>query len=79
MDDVGVAGMVRIGEAFRRLASQPERQTYTIVVTTDRFFPSWARVIDLNYGLRKHHPAPSLAAAMALMDRLEARTPDDSD
>ena len=72
IDDVGVEGMVRIGETFRRLAREPERPTWTVVVTTDRYFTNWARVIDLNYGARKHQGAPSLAAAMLLMDRLEA-------
>lgn len=72
IEDVAVDGMARIGEVFRRLAREPERQTWTIVVTTDRFFPSWARVIDLNYGARKHLSAPSLDAALTLMDRLEA-------
>lgn len=73
MDDVDVAGMVRIGEAFRRLGNHPGEGTYTIVITTDRFFASWGRVIDLNYGGRRHHAAPTLAAAVALLDRLEAR------
>lgn len=77
MDDVGVEGMVRIGQAFRQLAQEPERRTWTIVVSTDRYFASWARVIDLNYGVRRHHAAPSLPAAMALMDRLEAGEADD--
>ncbi|MFN3931759.1 MAG: hypothetical protein ACK4JY_08430 [Brevundimonas sp.] len=72
MDDVDVAGMSRIGDAFRRLARDPDRRTYTVVVTTDRFFATWARVIDLNYGNRKHHSAPTLARAIALLDRLES-------
>lgn len=77
MDDVDVAGMIRIGEAFRRLASDPLRQTHTVVVTTDGFFPTWARVIDLNYGSRKHHSAPTRGAAVALLNRLEARSAGD--
>jgi len=72
MDDVDVAEMAATGEAFRRLAAAPERRTYTVVVTRDRHFPTWARVIDLNYGNRMHHPAPTLEAASALLDRLEA-------
>jgi hypothetical protein len=72
MDDVGVAGMMRIGEAFRRLANDPLRRSHTVVVTTDRFFDTWARVIDLNYGVRKHHAAPTKAAAVALLGQLEA-------
>ena len=73
MDDIDVAGMMRIGETFRRLAQEPLRRTHTVVVTTDRFFRTWARVVDLNYGIRKHHAAPTLAAAVALLDQLEAR------
>lgn len=72
MDDVEVAAMVRTGEAFRRLAATPERRTFTIVITTDRYFATWARVIDLNYGNREHHAAPTMADAVALMDRLES-------
>lgn len=75
MDDVDVAGMIRIGEAFRRLASDPPGQLHTVVVTTDRFFNEWARVIDLNYGNRKHHSAPTKLAAVALLDRLVAVSP----
>lgn len=73
MDDVDAAGMSQIGAAFRRLASDPERRTFTVVVTSDPFFPTWARVIDMNYGARRHHAAPSLAAARTLMQTLEAR------
>ncbi len=72
MDDVDAEGMVRIGELFRSLVRSPERRTYTVVVTQDRFFGDWARVIDLHYGNRKHYGAPSLAAAIDLMNRLTA-------
>lgn len=75
IDDVDVAGMVAIGEAFRTLAVSPEQRTFTVVVTQDRFFEPWARVIDLNYGNRKHHSAPTLEAAATLLDRLEAGLP----
>ena len=71
MDDVDVAGMAAIGAAFRQLTADPRRPKFTITVTTDRFFANWARVIDLHYGVRRHHGAPSLAAAQSLMDRLE--------
>jgi len=71
MDDVDVAGMAATGAIFRELAREPARRTFTIVVTTDPYFENWARVIDLNYGARKHHAAPTRAAAQALLDRLE--------
>jgi len=73
MDDVDVYGMIRIGEAFRRLTQAPSRQTHTVVVTTDPHFPTWARVIDHNYGKRKHHhSAPTKGAAATLLDQLDA-------
>jgi hypothetical protein len=73
MDDVDVAGMVAIGAAFRRLTADPQRPKFTVTVTTDRFFANWARVIDLHYGVRRHHGAPTVAAAQRLMDQLETR------
>jgi hypothetical protein len=68
--------MIRIGKTFRELTAEPLRQRHTVVVTTDRFFDTWARVIDLNYGKRKHHSAPTRAAAVAMLDRLDAVPPD---
>jgi hypothetical protein len=72
MDDVDVAGMSRIGEAFRRLAADPQRSTFTVVVSTEPLFAPWARVIDLNFGNRRHLSAPTKASAFALIDSLEA-------
>lgn len=72
MDDVDAAGMSRIGEALVQLSQDPQRRTHTVVVTRDPFFATWARVIDLNYGARKHHPAPTLEASIDLLARLEA-------
>ncbi|WP_332660757.1 hypothetical protein [Brevundimonas sp.] len=74
MDDVDVPGVSRVGEAFRRLAGGSERPTFTIVVTTDRFFETWARVIDRHHGARRHLAAPSLDGAVSLLDRLEDRS-----
>jgi len=70
MDDVDVPRMARTGQVFQARATRVD--THTVVVTTDRFFPNWARVIDLNYGGRKHHGAPTLAAAHRRLDQLEA-------
>lgn len=61
MDDVDVAGMAATGAIFRELAPEPARGTFTIVVTTDPYFENWARAIDLNFGARKHHGAPTRA------------------
>lgn len=72
IDDVSVDGMVRLGEVFRRLSREPERDTFTVAVTRDRFFGPWAQVIDANYGRRKHHAASTPDAAARLLDRLEA-------
>lgn len=72
MDDTDVAGMTRIGDAFVRLRGAASGPTHTVVVTTDRFFGSWAPVIDANFGGRRHYAVPTLKGAMALLDRLEA-------
>ena len=71
MEDVDVEGMAASGAAFLRLSKTPDRLTFTIVVTTDRFFPEWARVIDKHYGARRHHAAPTLKAAVALLETLD--------
>ena len=72
MDDVNLDEMVRSGEVFRSHAARSPKQLATVVVTTDRSFDLWARVIDEHYGGRKHYAAPSLAAAHRLLDRLDA-------
>jgi hypothetical protein len=72
IDDIDVAGMIRIGEDFRRLSRDPLRRTYTVVVTNDRYFDTWLKVVDLNHGARKHLAAPTLAAARALLDKVTA-------
>lgn len=72
MDDVDVAGMTRTGATFRRLSSNPNEQTFTVITSTDRFFATWALVINENYGNRRHYSAPTLSAAVLLLDRLTA-------
>jgi len=71
MQDVDVDGMIRMGEAFCKLAARPEDRTFTVVMTQDPFFATWARVIDMNYSGRRRHGAPTLGEARRLMDRLE--------
>ena len=73
LDDVEVAGMARIGAAFRDHAG-PAHSTHTVVVTTDQFFGPWAEVMDHHYGGRRHHAAPTVAAARSLLDRLQSET-----
>ena len=73
IDDVDVAGMARIGEVFRALAVGPAHATHTVVVTTDPFFGPWAQVMDHHYGGRRHHGAPTLQAALSLLDRLQSQ------
>jgi hypothetical protein len=75
MDDVDANGMSRIGETFRQASSDPQQRTYTVVVTEDPFFATWARVIDLNYGERRHFAAPTFEAAISLLSKLESRDP----
>ena len=72
MDDVDVKGMADTGEVFRKLASDGDAQTFTVVITSDRFFATWARVIDKRYGHRSHYAAPTLEAAAALLNKLSA-------
>ena len=71
MQDVDVDGMIRMGEAFCKLAARPEDRTFTVVVTQDPLFATWARVIDMNYSGRRRHGGPTLGEARRVMDRLE--------
>ena len=71
MDDVDVYAMTTTGEMFRTLSSKANRTTFTIVVSTDRFFGEWARVIDQFYGNRRHYAAPTLDAAITLLDQFD--------
>lgn len=70
MDDVDVDGMVRIGRTFRRHTRTPERAV-TIVVTNDRFYALWARVMNHNFGGRQHQGAKTLREAEAMLDRID--------
>lgn len=73
MDDVDVEGMMLIGSAFRRHTRTPEG-TVTIVVTNDRHYALWARVMDHNFGGRQHLGAKTLREAEAMLDRIDALT-----
>lgn len=70
--DVDIPGLGRIAALYRRLGSTPAPRTFTVVVTSDPFFPDWARVIDMHFDNRRHLAAPTSAAAHALLDRLDA-------
>jgi len=70
--DVDIPGLGRIAALYRRLGSRPAPRTWTVVVTTDPFFPDWARVIDMHFDNRLHLAAPTAAEAHALLDRLDA-------
>jgi hypothetical protein len=72
IEDIDVAGVARIGADFQSRVRDPLRRTYTVVVTTDRFFGTWLRVVDMSHGARKHLTAPTLSAAYALLDKLSA-------
>lgn len=72
IEDIDVAGVARIDADFQRRVRDPRRRTYTVVVTTDRYFDTWLRVVDMNHGARKHLTAPTLSAACALIDKLTA-------
>jgi hypothetical protein len=70
--DVDIPGLGRIAALYRRLGSSPAPRAFTVVVTTDPFFPDWGRVIDMHFENRRHLAAPTAAAAHALLDRLDA-------
>lgn len=70
--DVDIPGLGRIAALYRRLGSTPAPRTFTVVVTSDPFFPDWARVIDMHFDNRRHLAAPTSEAAQALLDRLDA-------
>ena len=72
IEDIDVAGVARIGAEFQRRVRDPLRRTYTVVVTNDRFFDTWLRVVDMNHGARRHLAAPTMPAACALADKLTA-------
>jgi hypothetical protein len=70
--DLDIPGLGRIAGLYRRLGSRPAPRTFTVVVTSDPFFPDWGRVIDMHFDNRLHLAAPTAAAAHALLDRLDA-------
>lgn len=67
MEDAGVEDMAKTGQLFKYLTNGEQQITYTVVVTTDRFFRHWALVMDQHYGNRCHLAAPSLSKALALL------------
>lgn len=71
MDDVELSGMTLTGEAFRA-AGEGSRPTSTVVVTNDRYFSTWAEVMDHHHLRRRHYGASTLAEAVELLDRLNS-------
>jgi hypothetical protein len=69
LDDISVQGMTQAAALYRRHATGVRSRT--VVVTTDRYFAPWGRVMDHHFGNRTHHAAPTLAAARALLDNSE--------
>lgn len=72
MDDVNVEGMTQVAAAYNRHRPETAPLRHTVVVTTDRFFGPWAKVMDLYFVQRLHHSAPTLAVAHQLLDRMSA-------
>lgn len=70
VDDIGVEGVARIAGLYAAHAPDPSRDSRTVIVTDDRFFPPWGREMDLHFRRRTHLAAPSVAAAHALLDQL---------
>lgn len=70
LDDITVDGMARIAEMYNRRTRGVH--SHTVVITSDPYFAPWGRVMNHHFGNRTHHKAPTVAAARALLDRLEA-------
>lgn len=60
-----------VARAFGRHAT-PGGRSYTVFVTEDPGFPLWARTMDPQFDGRIHLTAPSLEAALSLLDRRRA-------
>lgn len=69
VDDIGVEGTARIAGFYARHAPEPTRDSYTVIVTSDRHFAPWGRVMDLHFRRRTHLAAPTVEAAHALLDQ----------
>lgn len=72
MDDVDVDAMAASGEMFKALSSEADRTTFTVVVSSGRFFGEWARVLDKFYGNRRHYASPTLESAITLLDQFDS-------
>lgn len=70
VDDIGVEGVARIAGFYARHAPDPARDSYTVIVTSDRYFAPWGRVMDLHFRRRTHLAAPTVKTAHALLDQL---------
>ncbi len=75
VDDIGVEGVARIAGLYARHAPDPARDSYTVIITSDRFFAPWGRVMDLHFRKRTHLAAPTVDAAHALLDQPPADAP----
>lgn len=73
IEDIDVSATGRIAAAFRRHVRDPGRRPLTVIITRDPYFAEFARVIDLHFDGRRHVAAPTVEAAEALLDRLDAR------
>ncbi len=69
VDDIGVEGVARIAGFYARHAPDPARESYTVIVTSDRYFAPWGRVMDMHFRRRTHLAAPTIEAAHALLDQ----------
>ncbi|WP_374514860.1 hypothetical protein [Brevundimonas sp.] len=69
LEDLTVEGLQAAAEAFRAAGSEGA-DALTAIVTSDRFFGEMAHLLDLSFSGRRHLAAPSLQAALALLDRL---------
>lgn len=69
VDETGVEGVERIASLYARHAPDPARRSYTVIVSSDRYFAPWGRVMDLHFRNRTHLAAPTVEAAHHLLDQ----------
>lgn len=62
------ADVSTVAQAFSRHAT-PGGRSYTVFITEDPGFPFWAQTMDPQFDGRIHLTAPSLEAALSLLDR----------
>lgn len=69
VEDSSAEDIPMIAEAFDPLST---RTSWTVFVTRDPGLALWAQVMDHQFRFRRHMVAPSIEAAMGMLDRKRA-------